>query len=70
VLVNQAQQVHGHRGELADQVVGVELARGQALKIYVAFELRVKPLMLGMVALQGNDVLSHKRLGQSCGPAF
>ena len=70
MLANQAQQVHGHRGELADQVVGVELARGQALKIHVAFELRVKLLMRGMVTIQGNDVLSRKRLGQSCGPAF
>ena len=70
MLANQAQQVHGYRGELADQVVGVELARGQALKIHVAFELRVKLLMRGMVTIQGNDVLSRKRLGQSCGPAF
>ena len=70
MLTNQAQQIHGHRGQLANQIVGVELGRGQALKIHVAFELRVKLLMRGILAVKGSDVLSRKRLGQSCGPAF
>lgn len=64
---DQAQQVHGHSGQLADQVIGIELARGQALQSHVGFELRVKLLMRAMVLVQRDDLLGCKGLGAQRG---
>lgn len=52
------------------QVVGIKLARGQTLQIHVGFELRVKLLMGGMIAVQGNDLSGAELLWQHARPAF
>jgi len=70
VLANQTQQVHGHGGELAYQVVGVKLARGQALQIHVGLELGMELLMGGVIAVQGDDVAGSELLGQRRCPAL
>lgn len=70
VLSNQTQQVHRQCNELAHQVVGIELASGQALQIHVGLELRVKLLMGDMIAIQRDDLSGVELLGQSRRPAL
>ncbi len=60
VLPNQAQQIHRHRGELANQIVSVKLSARQALQIHIGLELRVKLLMRGVITVQ----LNHRRRAQ------
>ena len=55
-LADQAQDVHRQGGELAHQIVGVELARGQARQVQVGLELGVKLLVRAVVAVQRDDV--------------
>ena len=70
VLPNQAQQIHRHCGELADQIVGVKLSARQALQIHIGLELRVKLLMRGVITVQLNHLSRTERLGQRRRPAF
>ena len=56
VLPNQKQQVHRHRSELAQQVVGVKPTRKQTLLIYVALELRINLLMGCVIPKKRNDL--------------
>ncbi len=70
VLTHQAQQVHGHRRQCTDQVVGVELARGQTREVHVGLELRMELLVRTMVSVQLDDGLLVKALGQGGAPAL
>ena len=76
VLSNQAQQVHRHCGQLAHQIVGIELARGQTLQVHIGLELRMmtwgfaKLLMRGVIAVKGNHLSTAKLLWQSGSPAL
>ena len=70
VLPNQAQQIHRHRGELANQIVGVKLSARQALQIHIGLELRVKLLMRGVITVQLNHLGRTERLGQRRRPAL
>jgi len=70
VLPNQAQQIHRHCGELADQIVGVKLSARQALQIHISLELRVKLLMRGVITVQRNHLGRTERLGQRRRPAL
>jgi hypothetical protein len=47
VGADRAQQGHRHAGHLADPVLGIELARGQALKAQVGLQLGVEGLVGG-----------------------
>jgi hypothetical protein len=56
-LADQA-QVHRHRGELAHEAVGVELARGQPGEIQIGLELGVELLVRAVVGIQlGTSVI-------------
>jgi hypothetical protein len=70
VLANQAQQIHRHSSKLADQIVGVELARRQSLQIHIGLELRVELLMRGVIAVQRNHFLTTESLRHRSRPAF
>lgn len=51
-LAHQTQNVHcQQRSELAHQVVGVELARGQTLQVKVGLELRVELLVRAAIGI-------------------
>ncbi len=47
-LADQAQAVVGERGQMHDRVVGIELARGQALEVQVGLDLGME-LLVGPV---------------------
>lgn len=64
VLPIKAQDVHRHRGQGADQEVGVKLATGQPLQVHVGLELRVKLLVRSVVFVQLDDVLYGEILRQ------
>jgi hypothetical protein len=72
VLTDQPQQIHRHCREGAHQVVGVELARGQAHQIHVGFELRVELLVRAVVGVQIDDLLRTEGvgIGQGGAPPF
>ena len=70
ILANQAQDVHRHRSQSADQEVGVEFATGQALQIHVGLELGMELLVRGMVFVQIDDVLHRELVRQCCRPAL
>lgn len=55
VLAHEPQKVHGHGRQLAHQRVGVELARGQALQVHAALELRVELLVRAVPGVQTKD---------------
>jgi len=68
-LTDQPQQIHSHRAQCAHQVVGVELARGQAHQIHVGLELRVELLVRAVSGVQIDDLLRAEGLGIGQGGA-
>ena len=70
VLSNQTQQIHRHCRQLAHQIVGTELTRGQALQIHIGLELQMKLLMRGVVTIQRNHFRGNKFLWQCCRPSL
>lgn len=68
-LANQAQQVHGHSHQLADQKVGVKLAKSQSLQVCVGLELPLELLMRSVIAEQCNHFLTAQFFGQLGRPA-
>lgn len=69
-LSHQAKNVHGQRRELAHQVIGIELARGQPLQIEVGLELGVELLVRAVVGVQRDDGFSIELFGaQARAPA-
>ena len=60
ILTHQAQDVHRHRhrhcGQSANSQVGVKLTAGQTLPVPVGLELRMKPLVRGLVFVQINGL--------------
>jgi hypothetical protein len=70
ILTYQAQGVHRHRSQSADQEVGVKLAAGQTLRVHIGLELRMKLLVRGVVFVQINDVLHRELLPQCRRPAL
>ena len=70
-LAHQAQDVHCQRSELANQIVGVELARGQALEIEVGLEFGIELLVRAVVGLPRHDLVGVELLAdQAGGPAL
>jgi len=70
VLSNQTQQIHSHSCELADQTVGVKLARRQPLQIPIGLELRMELLMRGVIAVKHRYICADEHFGQRIRPAL
>lgn len=68
-LTYQALSVRRHRSQGADQIVGVKLAAGQSLHVYVGLELGMKLLVRTLVAVQRDDPGWRKAGHQCCRPA-
>ena len=60
-LADQAQAVVGERGQMHDRVVGVELARGQALEVQVGLDLGVAKGSVTKALLRGKLGLGADR---------
>ncbi|HEY9280438.1 MAG TPA: hypothetical protein VIP51_10230 [Eoetvoesiella sp.] len=69
MYADQAQQAHGHAGQLANQVVAVELARGHFLRPYVCLKVGIELLIGAVLAVHG-DLRRRNAPGQTGAPAL